>query len=190
MNVPYYIFAFGSIFFGVLVPLIIIRAHRSKEKVYYVSALGSGLMLLACISAFFLQFALLAVFFAAACIISVAGYSKFRAAAQREATKQLQETNVTEPLKARELWTLKGWYKLAFRFGIHKTIGLYVLLNIGITVPVLFVLYITGLTIISAYIAPVIVEVIFIVQFYQQIKKNPLKPQRSTAHAPLAEPSA
>jgi len=175
MDAPYYLFALGIVLCGVTIPFIVIRAHRSKEKAYYMGVLVSGLMLLAFISVFLLQFALFLVFVAVAFIISLVSFPIIREAAQREAAKQQRETNVTEPLKARELLWWKGWYKLALRWGVPKTMGLYVLLNFGIIVPVLLVLSIMGFSIISGYLAAIIVEVILIVQFYQQIKKNPSK---------------
>ncbi len=190
MNVPYYLFAFGAVFCGLMITVCIIRVHRSKEKAYYISGLISGLVALACISALFLQFTLLMVFFAIAFIISVAGFSTVRAAARREADKQQRETNVTEPLKARDILNLKVWYKLAFRWGVRKTMSLYILLSYSITALMFFVVYIMGLTLISAYIATSIVVTIFIVQFYQQFKKNNLNPQESTKHASLPEPPA
>jgi uncharacterized membrane protein len=175
MDVPYAILAFGAVFLGVLIAANIIKAHRAKEKIYYVSSLVCGLALLACISAFFLQFTLLILFMVVAFLISVASYPEAREHVVREADKQQRETNITEPLKARELLSWKGWYKLAFKWGIPKTMGLYIGFILGIVIPVFFGLYIAGLQIPSAYISTTVIMAILTVQFYQQIKKKPLK---------------
>jgi len=108
-------------------------------------------------------------------IISLLSYPEIREHGVREADKQQQETDVTEPLKARELLVWKGWYKLAFKWGVQKTMGVYIGFILGIVIPVFFGLYITGLHIPSAYISTTILMVIFTVQFYQQIKKNHIK---------------
>jgi hypothetical protein len=71
---PYALFAFGAVFLGVLIPVSIKRAHRTKEKIYYVGSLESGLVLLAWISVFFLQFTLFILFMVAAFIIGVVSY--------------------------------------------------------------------------------------------------------------------
>ena len=176
MNVPYYPIAFGAVLFGVLIALCVIRAHHSKERAYYIGGLVSGLMLLALISAFLLQFILFIVFVAAAFIVSVVGFPKIGEAILREAVTQRQETNVSEPLKARELLTWKGWFKLSSQFGVRKTMYVYILFNMGITGTELFILSIVGL--ISALYAPAIVIIVAgasIVLFRRQIEKNLLE---------------
>ncbi len=192
MNAIEYIIAFGAVAFAVLIPVAAVRAHRLKEDTLYAGCLVFGLMSLACISAFFLQFALLAVFLIAAVITSVLVYPEMREINFREADRQRQETNVTEPVKARDLLNMKAWYKLAFRWGVRKTMVLYILVCCSITAPALLVLHVMGVIRIPVYyIGPVIAEAIFIVQFYQQLKKNQLTPQGSTKQAPpLPEPPA
>ena len=154
------------------------------------SSLISGLVLLAVISVFLMQFTLLLLFMVVSFIISVVSYPAVRKHVAHEADKQRQETNVTEPLKARDLCSWKGWYKLAFKWGIPKTMCLHIGVYLGIIIPVFFGLYLTGLNLLSAYISTAIVMVIFTVQFYRQIKKNHLKPHGNTEHTPLTESPA
>jgi hypothetical protein len=68
--------------------------------------------------------------------------------------------------------------------------GLYIGFCFGIVFPVFFCLYIAGLRLTAGYISTAIVTVIFTVKFYQQIKKNHLKPHKNTEHTPLAKPPA
>ncbi len=187
MDVPYAILAFGAVLSSVLIALTIIRAHRSKVKIYYVGSIICGLVLLSFISAFFLQFTLTILFIFIAFLASLASYPEIREHAVREADQQQRETNVTEPLKARDLLSWKGWYKLAFKWGILKTTVLYLGVYLGIVIPVFAGLYLIGLRLTSAYISTAILAVVFTVQFYRQIKK---KPHENTEHAPLAKPPA
>ena len=190
MDPPYYLIAVGIMLLGAMIPYSVLRARRSKEKAYYMGGVVSALTLLVFISICFLQLVFAIVFVAAAFIISVVSLPMINAAVQREADKQRRETNVAEPLKARELLTWRGWYKLAFRWGIPKTMGLYLTFNLGILIPTFLALSIVGLHTIAAFISAAIVVVVFIVQFYQQMKKIHFTPQGNTENAPLAESSA
>jgi hypothetical protein len=152
----------------------IVRAHRLKERAYYISALVSGLMLLAMVSAFLFQFVLIAVFIAAAFIASLVGLSRIREAFFREAGTQRQETNVSESLKAGVFLTWKGWFKLAAQWGVRKTMCAYVLFNTGIFWAVLFILIIfLGMVgVVIAAVNTLIVVVGSIVIFRRQIEEN------------------
>jgi len=186
-----YFLIFSAVLFVVLIPFCVRHARRSKAKIHYLGGLVCGLVSLACISLYFLQVALVFVFFGIAFVIALITFPFIMVANQREADKLRRDTNVTEPLKARDLLNLKGWYKLAFRWGIPKTMSLYILLTFGVLVPLLFALYILGLSVMSASIGGGIAGVIGCFLFYQQLKINHLNPQENPKQAsPLAEPPA
>ena len=88
-------------------------------------------MLLSSIFVILNQFILVLVLFVATGILSVAGLPKIIKVMRREPLKELQETDLSAPLRIRELLTWKGWFKLTSRWGIRKTMCLCSLLNTG-----------------------------------------------------------
>lgn len=193
MDPPYYVIAVGIILVSPFIPYSVLRACRSKEKVYYMSGVVAALTLLFFISILFQQIVFAIVFVLAAFTSSVASFPMLNEAVQREADKQRRETNVTEPLKAQELLTWRGWYKITFRRGIPKTMALYLAFNMGIIIPASLALSIAGAPTISFFtffIIAAIVVVISMIQLYQLITKIHFKPQGSTENVPLPEPPA
>jgi hypothetical protein len=173
MDAAYGLIAFGTVFFGFMVVLGIVRARRSKERAYYISGLIAGLMLLAMTSILLSQFVLFTVFFVVAAIVSLVGMSKVKEAFLREAVTQRQETNVSEPLKVRDLLTWKGWFKVASRWGIHKATFAYVLVMTGISGGILFMLSVFGfLNPILATIYTIVVVIVSVILFRRQVEKN------------------
>jgi MFS family permease len=165
--------AFGAVFFSVMIVVGIVRARRTNERAYYISGLVSGLMLLATVSILLSQFVLFAVFFIAAFIVSVVGMSNVKKAFLREAVTQRQETNVSEPLNARDLLTWKGWFKLASRWGVRKAMYVYVLIMTGISGAMLFIASILGIiNPVFAAVTTIIVAVASVIIFRRQIEEN------------------
>ena len=166
------------------------HARRSKEKVHYLGGLVSGLVSLAFISMYFMQVTWFFLLIGVSFIIVLAIFPIVISANQRKAAKMRRETNVLEPLKARELLNWKGLYKLASRWGTMKTRGLYVLFTFGPLAPLLCVLYIADLSVMPAAPNGSGAGFIGIILFYQQLRRNHLNPQENMKHTPLAEPSA
>ena len=131
MNPLYGLMLFGVAFFGFMVVVGVVKARRKKEKVYYISAMVSFLMLLSSIFVILNQFILVLVLFVATFILSIAGLPKIIKVVRQEPLKELQETDLSAPLRIRELLTWKGWFKLTSSWGIRKTLCLYSLLNMG-----------------------------------------------------------
>ena len=181
MNPTYYLLAVGIILVSPFIPYSMLRARRSKEKVYYMSGVVGALTLLFFISILFQQIVFAIVFVTAAFMLSVISFPLLNTAFQREADKQRREKNFTEPLKAQELLTWSGWYKIAFRRSIPKTMTLYLAFNMGIIIPSSLALSIAGVTTTSFVIFLIIaaiVVVIFMIQLYQPLKKNSLQTTR------------
>ena len=116
---------FGVAFFGFMVIVGIVKARRRKEKAYYISAMVSFLMLISSIFVILNQFILVGVLLVTAGILSIAGLPKTIEVFRREMLKDLQETDLSAPLRGRDLLTWKGWFKLVSRWGISKTVYLY-----------------------------------------------------------------
>jgi len=131
MDPLYGLMLFGVAFFGFLAIVNVVQARRKKEKAYYISAMVSLLMLLLSTSIVLNQLIFAVVFFVAGIILALIGLPKVREAMRREPLRELQETDFSAPLRVREFLTWKGWFKLASRWGIRKTMCLYSLLNMG-----------------------------------------------------------
>jgi hypothetical protein len=132
MNSLYAVMFFGVAFFGFMVVVGVVKARRKKEKAYYISAVLSFLMLLSCIFVILNQFVLVLALFVVMGVLSVAGLPRMTQALRRESLQELQETDLSAPLRLRELLIWKGWFKLASRWGVRKTMYFYSLIMTGV----------------------------------------------------------
>jgi len=172
MNPLYGLMLFGVAFFGFMVVVGIVKARRKKEKAYYISATVAFLMLLSSIFVILNQFILVLVLFVAIGILSVAGLPKIIGVMRREPLKELQETDLSAPLRVRDLLTWKAWFKLASRWGIRKTLCLYSLLNMGGVGAIFFTLSIFGMiSMIWAAVFTILVGIGSPIFFYRQVGK-------------------
>ena len=162
---------FGVAFFGFMVVVGVVKARRKKEKAYYISAMVSFLMLLSSIFVILNQFILVLVLVIAMGLLSVAGLPWLIIVMMREPLKELQETDLSAPLRMRDLLTWKGWFKLTSRWGIRKTLCLYSLLNMGGVGAIFFTLSIFGVISISMVWAAVLGGIGSPIFFYRQIGK-------------------
>ncbi|MEM2242198.1 MAG: hypothetical protein QW827_00830 [Candidatus Bathyarchaeia archaeon] len=137
-NMPFELFLFGIIFFGLMAILGAMRARQKGEKAYYLSAMASALVLLAFVLAFLDQPIPAFVIVITVGMMSFALLPKVLRASEREMVCQLEEMGISAPLRARELLTNKGWLKLASKHGLRKTTMLYFLLSTVIGGTILF----------------------------------------------------
>jgi predicted MFS family arabinose efflux permease len=105
MDPLYWWMFFGVAFFGFIVIVGVVKARRKKEKAYYISAVLSFLMLLSCIFVIFNQFVFVLALFIAMGILSIAALPKIIQVLTREPLQELQETDLSAPLRIRELRT-------------------------------------------------------------------------------------
>ena len=171
MNPPYGLMLFGVAFFGFMVVVLVKKARRRKEKAYYISAMVSFLMLLSSIFVILNQFILALVLVIAMGILSVAGLPWLIIVMMREPLKELQETDLSAPLRMRDLLTWKGWFKLTSRWGIRKTLCLYSILNMGGVGAIFLTLSIFDVISISMIWAAVLGGIGSPIFFYRQIGK-------------------
>jgi len=172
MNPLYGLMLFGVAFFGLMVVVGVVKARRKKEKAYYISAIVAFLMLLSSIFVILNQFILVLVLFVATAILSVAVLPKTIELMRREPLRELQETDLSVPLRIRELLTWKGWFKLTSSWGIRKTLCLYSLLNMGGVGAIFFTLSILGMiSIVWTAVATILVGIGSPIFFYRQIGK-------------------
>jgi len=172
MNPLYGLMLFGVAFFGFIVVVGVVKARRKKEKAYYISAMVSFLMLLSSIFVILSQFILVLVLFVATGILGVAVLPKTIELMRREPLKELQETDLSAPLRGRELLTWKGWFKLTSSWGIRKTMCLYSLLNMGGVGAIFFTFSILGfINMVWAIGYTIIVGILSPIFFYRQVGK-------------------
>ena len=124
------------------------RVGKKKEKAYYISAMVSFLLLLFSIFVILNQFILALILFVvlivAIPILNIVGLPKLREAMRRDLVKELQEADLSAPLRGRDLLTWKAWFKLASRWGIRKTMCCYSLFMMGVGGAIFFTLSILG----------------------------------------------
>jgi len=176
MNPLYGLIFFGVAFFGFMVVVGVVQARRKKERAYYISAMVSFLLLLFSIVIILNQFALALVLFAvlivAIPILSIVGLPKLREAMRRDLLKQLQETDLSSPLRGRDFLTWKAWLKLASRWGIRKTMCFYSLFMMGVGGALFFTLSIFGMiSIVWTAVVTILVGIGSPIFFYRQIGK-------------------
>lgn len=112
-----------------MVAVSAVQARRTKEKTYYLGAVVGLVMLLAFVFAFFNQLILALIVIVATGILSIVGLPKMLKVQMRELAKQLQEADLSSPLRVRDFFTTKWWLKLASKWGLLKTTCLYYVLS-------------------------------------------------------------
>lgn len=172
MNPLYGLMLFGVAFFGFMVVVGVVKARRRKERAYYISAIVSFLMLLTSIFVILNQFVLVLFLFVAIGILSIAGLPKTIKLMRREPLRELHETDFSVPLRAKELLTRKGGFKLTSSWGIRKTLCLYSLSNMGGVGAMFFTLSIFGMIrMVWASVFTILVGIGSAIFFYRQVGK-------------------
>ena len=129
-------------------------------------------MLLWSILIFLNQFILSLVPMVAWVILSIVGLPKIVKVMRREPLRELQETDFSAPLRVRELITWKGWFKLASRWGVRKTMCFYSLIMTAVSGATLLTLGISGMISIAWVIGLTIIVGIFSpIYFHRQVGK-------------------
>ena len=166
---------FGVGFCSLAMIVCAVRAHREKDKTYYLGAIASLLMLLVCVFLILNQ-RLLAIFlFASAgifAIITLPISLKLLERIERKSV-ELAQVNLSAPLRGRELLGNKGILKLAYRWGVWKTVFLYWLLGVAVLGGILYTLSIWVESLSTAYIVSYTFtfSIFFFIMIYRLITK-------------------
>jgi hypothetical protein len=128
-----------------------VRAHREKDKMYYIGTIASFLMLLVCVFLILNQRLLAIILFAFAGICAIVTLPISLKFLERKSV-ELAQVNLSAPLRGRELLTYKGILKLAYRWGVWKTVFLYWLLEAAILGGILYALSIWAKSLSTTYI--------------------------------------
>ena len=155
-----------------------VRAHREKDKMYYIGTIASFLMLLVCVFLILNQRLLAIILFASAGIFAIVTLPISLKFLERKSV-ELAQVNLSAPLRGRELLTYKGILKLAYRWGVWKIVFLYWLLEVAILGGILYTLSIWAKSLSTTYIVSYTFtfSILSTIMIYRQITKafNPNK---------------
>lgn len=140
MNLPFGLLLFGLIFFLLLAVGFIIQAQRKQEKAYYIFAAVSLLFALAFVFIIIDLPQLVVVLMITVGPLSIIGLLKMLKVWKRKWTRLQRESDISAPMRGRDFLTMKGWLKLASRWGVRKTVFLYILLAMPISDGMFFIL--------------------------------------------------
>ena len=101
-----------------------VKAHRTKQGIYYYSTVDGLLLMLFFSLAFTGQFILSLVFIIILVIFSFAMLPTVMKAREKELMKKMQETDASSRLTVRDLFSDVLWLKLIARWGLWKSLGL------------------------------------------------------------------
>jgi len=119
---------FPAAFFGFAMIVCIIRAHREKNKTFYLGAGVAFLVLLGVISVSFQQAFLFFFFAFSAAALAIVGMPKINKLVEQKTAKNLREVDISAPLKAKDLFTQTCLLKTAYKYGVRKALFLFCLL--------------------------------------------------------------
>lgn len=172
MDTLYGLLILGFVWFGSLTVFYIVQARRKKERTYYLGALLGSSMIFLIVLVFLNQKFFALILMAAMTVLSVAALPVITRAQGRKAAKQLQEVDLTAALKVRDFLTYKGWLKLAHRWGVWKTVGIYFILTLTGVAAVLYILSMYGIgTIGSVAGYAILASLLISITFYRIINK-------------------
>jgi len=177
MDPPYGAILFLAVLSIFAAILSIRKARRKGDKIHYIGAVVGCLMLsvfaLALLNQALFAFILLVV----GGIACIAALPRVMAVQKREMDKQLakaiEETDLSEPFRLRDLVGWRGWLKLARRWGVWKTVCIYSILGVavigGVSYAVLSVFIIMNIWLVVGY--TISATFILFIWFYRQISK-------------------
>ena len=163
---------FGVLFCSFAMIVCAVRAHREKDKTYYHGAIISFLMLLVCGFLILNQRLLAIILLASAGVFAIVTLPISFKLWERKSV-ELAQVDLSAPLRGRELLTNKGIIKLAYRWGVWKTVFLYWLLGLVSLGGILYTLSIWVESLSTAYVVSSTFAYItlYTIMIYRQITK-------------------
>jgi hypothetical protein len=143
MTLRYEFLLFAIVFFGFMAVVGAVQAHRKKEKAYYIGSLVGFSFVFVFVLILLYQFILALVLMAAIGVLSVVALPTAMRVQRRKIAKQIKRidlSGLSDPLRIRDFFTWKGWLKLAIRWGVWKTAGIYCLFPMIVIVAALYIL--------------------------------------------------
>ena len=169
---PYEILLFGVVFCSFAMIVCAVRAHREKDKTFYLGAIASFLMLLVCVFLILNQRLLAIILFAFAGVFAIVTLPISFKLWERKSV-ELAQVDLSAPLIWRELLTYRGILKLAYRWGVWKTVFLYWLLGVVSLGGILYTLSIWVKSLSTAYVVSYTFtfSILTTIMIYRQITK-------------------
>jgi len=169
---PPYELLFGVVFCSFAMIVCAVRAHREKDKTFYIGTIASFLMLLVCAFLILNQRLLAIILFASAGVFAIVTLPMSLKLWERKSV-ELAQVNLSAPLRGRELLTYTGILKLAYRWGVWKTVFLYWLLGVVSLGGILYTLSLWVESLSTAYIVSSTFTYItlYTIMIYRQITK-------------------
>ena len=163
---------FGVVFCSFAMIVCAVRAHREKDRTLYIGAIASFLMLLVCVFLILNQRLLAIILFAFAGVFAIVTLPISFKLWERKSV-ELAQVDLSAPLRGRELLTNKGIIKLAYRWGVWKTVFLYWLLEVAILGGILYTFSIWVKSFSTTYIVSYTftVSTLSTIRIYRQITK-------------------
>lgn len=150
-----------------------VKAHKTKQGIYYSSTVEGLLLMLIFSLAFTGQFILSFVLIIIVAVFSFAMLPIVMKTREKELVKKVQETDTSSRLTVRDLFSDVLWLKLIARWGLWKSLGLtYVAFLAGIA-GVLWAMsqFYTLITPTFSIVYDVTFSSLFIILLYTQIRK-------------------
>ena len=158
--------------FGLIGILGVIKARRKKEKAYYTGTGLAFLMFLVIGLALLSQFLLSFIVFIVVGAFSAVMLPKIMHLFRQEIVEDIQETDVSAPLRMRDFLSWASVTKLERMYGINKTMLLYSILTIGVGGAIMLVFNILGIiTPVMAVGYTILGGIVSIKFFHYQIRK-------------------
>jgi hypothetical protein len=172
MDVPWNIIGYIIALFTFFLLLALYRAKKTKNKMYYIGAGVCGSMLavvvIAALGQYLLSFSLMMVM-GVLCMFML---PKMLQTANDEAFETIKNTDTSEPLQLKDVFSWSLIPKLEEKYGKRKALGIYATGTAGLTSVVMLLLYL--LKIVSLTMAGVYVAIAFVlaILMYSGLKKG------------------
>jgi hypothetical protein len=101
-----------------------VKAHNTKQRIFYSSSVDGLLLMLVFSLAFTGQFILTLVFIFIVAVFSIAMLPMVLEIREKELRNKIQETETSSRLTVRDLFSDVLWLKLIARWGLWKSLGL------------------------------------------------------------------
>jgi hypothetical protein len=150
-----------------------VKAHSTKQRIYYSSTVDGLLLMLIFSLAFTGQFILSIVFIIIVGVFSLAMLPLVMETREKELMKKMQETDASSRLMIRDLFSDVLWLKLIARWGFWKSLGLTYLVFLAGIAGIFWAMsqYSTLFTPTFMIIYAFTLSSVFIILLYAQIRK-------------------
>lgn len=139
MNVPSELLL-AAAFFSFFAVASAVKAYMGKEKEYYYGIMVSSFMLLVVLSLILNQRQLAIILFSCMAVLGIAAWPRAMKFLERKGVSRLQAVDLSSPLRRRDFLSERWLLRVAYRWGIRKSLLLFCLVCVAIHASVLIIL--------------------------------------------------